>query len=71
MQAHMIITIDQSEKQMTEENKPSAVDDAADIMSKYVEKPTEEAELTEEEKAEAEYKKKLEELRKRDPFVYR
>ena len=67
----MIITIIQSEKKMTEENKPSAVDDAADIMSKYVEKPTEEAELTAEEKAEEEYKKKLEELRKRDPFVYR
>ena len=52
---------------MTEENKPSAVDDCADVTSKY--EP--EVELTEEEKAEQEYKKKLEELRKRDPFVYR
>lgn len=64
---------------MTEENKPSAVDDAADIMSKYTDQPEDNPsdidrdyeELTKEEKAELEYKKKLEELRKRDPFVYR
>ena len=55
---------------MSEENKPSAVDDAADIMSQY-EKPAYEDPLTDEEKKELEYKKKLEELRKRDPFVYR
>ena len=53
---------------MTEENKPSAVDDCADVTSKY---DPADKELTAEEKAEAEYKKKLEELRKRDPFVYR
>lgn len=60
-------------------NKPSAVDDAADIMSKYTDQPEDNPsdidrdyeELTKEEKAEAEYKKRLEELRKRDPFVYR
>lgn len=64
---------------MTEENKPSAVDDAADIMSQYTDQPEDNPsdidrdyeELTKEEKAELEYKKKLEELRKRDPFVYR
>ena len=64
---------------MTEENKPSAVDDAADIMSKYTDQPEDNPsdidrdyeDLTKEEKAELEYKKKLEELRKRDPFVYR
>ena len=55
---------------MSEEKKPSAVDDAADIMSQY-EKPAYEDPLTDEEKKELEYKKKLEELRKRDPFVYR
>tara|TARA_B110000444_G_C18772713_1_gene563386 strand:- start:298 stop:501 length:204 start_codon:yes stop_codon:yes gene_type:complete len=60
-------------------NKPSAVDDAADIMSKYTDQPEDNPsdidrdyeELTKEEKAEADYKKRLEELRKRDPFVYR
>ena len=60
-------------------NKPSAVDDAADIMSKYTDQPEDNPsdidrdyeELTKEEKAEADYKKRLEELRKCDPFVYR
>tara|TARA_B100000900_G_scaffold314955_1_gene273808 strand:+ start:744 stop:911 length:168 start_codon:yes stop_codon:yes gene_type:complete len=55
---------------MTEESKPSAVDDAADIMSKY-KTEQEEPVLTKEEQEELEYKKKLAELRKRDPFVYR
>jgi len=46
---------------------PSAVDDAATAMAESAAK----IELTEEEKREEELKRKLEALRKRDPFVYR
>lgn len=43
---------------MTEENKNPELEES-------------EVELTPEQQAEEDYKKKLEELRKRDPFVYR
>ena len=49
---------------------PSAVDDAADVMS-GVNNTLLPNELTEEEKEELEFKKRLEALRKRDPFIYR
>lgn len=54
---------------MTEENKPTDYVDQPEDNPSDIEKDYEE--LTAEEKAELEYKKKLEELRKRDPFVYR
>ena len=45
-------------EKMTEENKNPELEES-------------EVELTPEQQAEEDYKKKLEELRKRDPFVYR